>query len=104
MNNEELELSILRSLGKVTTQKNIADELGYSVGKINYILKALALKGLLKVENFYNNENKRLYSYLLTPKGLEEKIALTTKFIERKKAEYEMLQSELEMMNNLKGN
>jgi EPS-associated MarR family transcriptional regulator len=98
LTNEELELSILRSLGRVTTQKTLADELGYSVGKINYVLKALGAKGLLKVENFYNNQNKKQYRYLLTPKGLEEKISLTQKFIKRKKEEYEMLQHELEMM------
>ncbi|MDT8338771.1 MAG: MarR family EPS-associated transcriptional regulator, partial [Sulfurimonas sp.] len=97
---EELELSILRSLNKVTTQKTLADELGYSVGKINYVIKALGAKGLLKVENFYNNQNKKQYRYLLTPKGLEEKITLTQKFIERKKEEYETLQTELEMMKS----
>ncbi|QFR42544.1 MarR family EPS-associated transcriptional regulator [Sulfurimonas xiamenensis] len=102
MTNEELELSILRSLGRVTTQKTLADELGYSVGKINYVLKALGAKGLLKVENFYNNQNKKQYRYLLTPKGLEEKISLTQKFIKRKKEEYEMLQRELAAMK-LKG-
>lgn len=102
MTNEELELSILRSLGRVTTQKTLADELGYSVGKINYVLKALGAKGLLKVENFYNNQNKKQYRYLLTPKGLEEKISLTQKFIKRKKEEYEMLQSELEMMKGIR--
>jgi EPS-associated MarR family transcriptional regulator len=101
LTNEELELSILRSLGRVTTQKTLADELGYSVGKINYVLKALGAKGLLKVENFYNNQNKKQYRYLLTPKGLEEKITLTQKFIKRKKEEYEMLQHELEMMRKI---
>jgi len=101
LNNEELELSVLRSLGRVTTQKTIAHELGHSVGKINYILKALAQKGLLKVENFYTNENKMQYRYLLTQAGVEEKITLTTKFIQRKKAEYEILQAELEIMHSL---
>ncbi len=100
MTNEELELSILRNLNKVTTQKTLADELGYSVGKINYIIKALGVKGLLKVENFYNNQNKKQYRYLLTPKGLEEKITLTQKFIEQKKEEYEALQAELEVMKS----
>ena len=101
LNNEELELSVLRSLGRITTQKTIAHELGHSVGKINYVLKALAQKGLLKVENFYTNENKMQYRYLLTQAGVEEKIALTTKFIQRKKAEYEILQAELEMMKEI---
>ena len=96
MTNEELELSILRTLPNATTQKTLADELGYSVGKINYVIKALCAKGLLKVENFYNNQNKKQYRYLLTPKGLEEKITLTQKFIE----EYEALQAELEAMKS----
>lgn len=93
---EELELSILRNISKVTTQKNLANELGYSVGKINYVLKALGDKGLLKIENFYNNKNKLQYKYLLTEEGMKEKITLTKKFIARKKKEYEELESELD--------
>ena len=92
---EELELSILRSLNKVTSQKSLAKELGHSVGKINYVLKALGDKGLLKIENFYNNKNKLQYKYLLTEEGMKEKITLTKKFIDRKKKEYEELQAEL---------
>jgi EPS-associated MarR family transcriptional regulator len=99
---EELQLSILRNITPSTTQKSLADELGYSIGKINYIIKALGQKGLLKVESFYNNKNKKQYQYLLTQKGLEEKITLTKKFIQRKKEEYEELQGELEMMNIVK--
>ena len=95
MSSEELELSVLRSVGKVTTQKTIAKELGYSVGKINYVLKALGDKGLLKIENFYNNKNKLQYKYLLSEKGFEEKVSLTKKFIIKKKKEYEELQEEL---------
>ncbi len=92
---EELELSILRSMDKITTQKTLAKELGYSVGKINYVLKALGNKGLLKIENFYNNKNKLQYKYLLTEEGMQEKVTLTKKFIARKKKEYEELQREL---------
>jgi len=83
-------------MGKVTTQKSIAKELGYSVGKVNYVIKALADKGLLKIENFYNNKNKLQYKYLLTEEGIKEKISLTEKFIKRKKEEYEMLVEDLE--------
>jgi len=97
---EELELSVLRSMGKVTTQKTIAKELGYSVGKVNYVIKALADKGLLKIENFYNNKNKLQYKYLLTEDGIKEKISLTEKFIKRKKEEYEMLVEDLETYRN----
>ncbi len=101
MTPEELQLTILRNITPTTTQKNLADELGYSIGKINYIIKALGEKGLLKVESFYNNKNKKQYQYLLTQKGLEEKITLTQKFIQRKKAEYEELQAELEMIKEM---
>ena len=68
------------------------------MGKVNYILKALIKKGLIKIENFSNSENKKNYKYLLTEQGIKEKIALTEKFIERKKREYEELQDELEKM------
>jgi EPS-associated MarR family transcriptional regulator len=98
---EELQLTILRNITPTTTQKSLADELGYSIGKINYIIKALGEKGLLKVESFYNNQNKKQYTYLLTQQGLEEKITLTKKFIQRKKEEYEELQEELEMMKKV---
>jgi EPS-associated MarR family transcriptional regulator len=96
--NEEAVLKILRLTDKVVTQKSIAQEIGYSVGKVNYILKALVDKGLIKVENFANSTQKKNYKYLLTKQGIEEKIKLTEKFIERKKREYEELQSELGLM------
>lgn len=98
MANEEAVLKILRLTDKVVTQKSIAQEIGYSVGKVNYILKALVDKGLIKVENFANSTQKKNYKYLLTKQGIEEKIKLTEKFIERKKREYEELQSELGLM------
>ena len=91
-------LAILRIAGGHTTQRDIASSIGYSVGKVNYILKALIEKGLIKIENFSNSENKKNYKYLLTEQGIKEKIALTEKFIERKKQEYEELQGELEAM------
>ena len=98
MQNDELTLAILRHAESIRTQKSLAEELGYSVGKINYVLKALIAKGLIKAENFATSTNKKQYRYLLTRKGLETKIALTEKFIERKKREYEELVIELEFM------
>ena len=98
MQTQELELCILRSVDKIKSQKTLATELGFSVGKINYVIKALTDKGLIKIENFYNNKNKLQYKYLLTEEGMKEKIILTKKFISRKKKEYEELQKELEMM------
>jgi len=96
---DELTLQVLRNLKGISSQKSLAKKLGYSVGKINYVIKALIDKGLIKVENFANSKNKRQYSYLLTNEGIKEKIALTKKFIERKKAEYEELQRDLDMMD-----
>ena len=96
MQNEELTLTLLRKVETIESQKSIANELGISVGKVNYVLKALIEKGLIKADNFYKAKNKRKYKYFLTQKGIEEKINLTKKFIEQKKAEYEELQRELE--------
>ena len=96
MKNEELTLTLLRKIEKAPSQKSIANELGISVGKINYVLKALIEKGLVKADNFFANKNKNQYKYLLTKDGIEQKIILTKKFIARKKAEYEELQRELE--------
>ena len=98
MQNEELTLTILRSVDEIDGQKSFAKKLGCSVGKTNYILKALMQKGLIKAENFISSQNKKKYRYLLTEEGIKEKVKLTKKFIERKKAEYEELQRELERM------
>jgi len=85
MQNDELVLSILRNAESIRTQKSLAEQLGYSVGKINYVLKALVKKGFIKAENFATSTNKKQYRYLLTREGIEEKIILTEKFIVRKK-------------------
>ncbi|RXI25363.1 MarR family EPS-associated transcriptional regulator [Aliarcobacter trophiarum] len=77
---------------------SLAKELDISIGKVNYILNALIDKGLIKVENFKNSNNKIAYKYLLTPKGVIEKFELTKYFIERKKLEYDELQKELEIL------
>ncbi|MCF6309086.1 MAG: MarR family EPS-associated transcriptional regulator [Sulfurimonas sp.] len=98
LQNEELTLSVLRNIENLKTQKSLADELGLSVGKVNYVLKALMEKSLIKVENFFANKNKNQYRYLLTQEGLQTKIKLTEKFMERKKAEYDELQKELALM------
>ena len=100
MSNEELELLLLKRAEGISSQKSLAKEIGFSVGKVNYILKALVDKGFIKAEIFLNAENKRKYSYFLTDDGLKEKVTLTKKFITRKKAEYEELQRDLEMMCN----
>jgi EPS-associated MarR family transcriptional regulator len=101
LQNEELTLSVLRNIDTLKSQKSLADDLGISVGKVNYVLKALIEKGLIKAENFFENKNKNQYKYLLTEKGFKEKVLLTKNFIQRKKAEYEELQRELEVMRKI---
>ena len=96
MSNEELELIILKSAENIVSQRSLAKEIGFSVGKVNYVIKALADKGFIKAESFLNSQSKQKYSYLLTDEGVKEKISLTQKFIIRKKAEYEELQRDLE--------
>jgi len=98
LQNEELTLNVLRNISELKSQKSLASKLGLSVGKINYVLKALSEKGFLKVENFFANKDKNQYKYLLTQKGIQEKISLTEKFIEIKKIEYDELIDELEKM------
>ena len=83
---------------------SLANEIGFSVGKINYVLKSLVDKGFIKAERFITSDNKSQYKYLLTEKGMGEKIQLTRKFIFRKKAEYKELQRDLEIDTlNFKG-
>ena len=104
LTNEYHTLQILRNIREDVSQPSIAKEVGFSVGKVNFILQALVEKGLVKSERFLASNNKMKYSYLLTDDGVKEKMTLTRKFIERKKAEYETLQSELEADNLKWGN
>lgn len=82
------------------SQRELAQELGISLGKVNYCLKALIGKGLVKVSNFRNNNNKLAYMYLLTPSGIEEKSAITLSFLKWKMQEYEALQAEIEVLRS----
>ena len=79
-----------------STQRTLAKDLGFSLGKLNYCLKALQAKGLIKIQNFKNNPDKLRYMYVLTPKGISEKAKLTLNFMKRKFAEYEELKKEIE--------
>ena len=79
-----------------STQRELAEELGFSLGKLNYCLKALQNKGLVKIQNFKKNPNKINYFYVLTPKGISEKTKLTINFMKRKMKEYDELKKELE--------
>ena len=78
------------------SQRKIANELGISLGRVNFCLQALIQKGLIKANNFRNSSNKRAYLYLLTPKGIEAKAIVTAQFLKIKLAEYESLKRELE--------
>jgi EPS-associated MarR family transcriptional regulator len=85
------------------SQRKIADELGISLGRVNFCLKALVKKGLVKVNNFRNSEHKRAYLYLLTPKGIEAKAHVTAEFLRIKLQEYEALKRELEELQREAG-
>jgi len=77
------------------SQRELAKDLGVSLGKVNFCLKALIEKGLLKATNFRNSQNKLAYMYLLTPSGVEEKSKITLRFLKTKMREYELLQEEI---------
>jgi len=80
------------------TQRELARELGISLGKANYCLKALMAKGWVKVRNFRNSNKKAAYLYILTPKGIEEKVNVTSSFLRRKIAEYDLLSKEIDRL------
>lgn len=81
------------------SQRELASELGFSLGKLNYCLKALKDKGLIKINNFQKNPNKLGYVYMLTPKGITQKTKLTLDFMKRKMNEYDELKSEIDQEN-----
>ena len=91
------DLNIMRKIQNrpELSQRQLAQELGFSLGKINYCLNALKIKGLIKISNFKKNNNKLNYFYILTPKGFIKKTNLTLKFMKLKMAEYDELQKEL---------
>jgi EPS-associated MarR family transcriptional regulator len=91
---------ILKSLEQDSnfTQRQLSNNLGVSLGKVNYCIKSLVEKGFIKVNNFRNNKNKIQYAYLLTPKGIEEKSKLTLDFIRIKTQEYNTLKQEIESL------
>lgn len=80
------------------TQRELAEKLGVSVGGLNFCLKALMEKGLVKMQNFTTSKNKFGYVYVLTPRGIAEKANLTTSFLKRKMAEYDALKEEIETL------
>ena len=100
MSKKQNKFQILKSLEQYSrpTQRQLSNDLGVSLGKVNYCLKSLIEKGFIKVDNFRNSNNKIQYSYLLTPKGIEEKAKLTLDFIRIKTQEYDILKQEVESL------
>lgn len=82
------------------SQRQLAAEMGVSLGKANYLLRALVEKGLVKLGNFSKNPNKRNYAYILTPAGMEEKTRITLAFLRRKQAEFEAIRREIEALES----
>ena len=97
MNNQDIRLDLLRKLesNPQFTQRELSREMSVSLGKVNYCIKKLTEKGLIKLTNFSHNPNKIGYAYLLTPSGIEEKSRLTFSFLKRKIVEYEILKKEI---------
>ena len=97
MNSQDIRLDLLRKLesNPQFTQRELAKEMGVSLGKVNYCMKKLTEKGLVKLTNFTHNPNKMGYAYLLTPQGIDEKSRLTFSFLKKKVIEYEILKKEI---------
>ena len=107
MKNSDDQLNLLRLVDKnpEIAQRELAKNLNFSLGKLNYCLKALKTKGYIKIKNFSTNNNrfnlksKNNYFYILTPKGINIKTRLTINFMEKKMKEYEQLKKEIEIVN-----
>ena len=97
MKNTQDHFDVLRRIEKSpeSSQRELAEKLGFSLGKLNYCLKALQFKGLVKIENFKRNPKKINYIYVLTPKGISQKTKLTLNFMKSKMREYDELKAEL---------
>ena len=103
---EETHFRIMRLLqdNPDLTQRELASQLGISVGSLNYCLNALIDKGFVKMANFQKSKNKFKYVYLITPQGIAEKVALTSRFLKRKMEEYEALKIEIAALKLETGN
>ena len=97
MNDNQDHFNVLRKIKTKpdSNQRELAEELGFSLGKLNYCLKALRNKGLIKMKNFERNPRKINYIYVLTPRGIAEKTKLTINFMQRKMQEYDELKKEI---------
>ena len=102
MKNEQDQFEVLRKIKKTpeSSQRELAEKLGFSLGKLNYCLKALQKKGLVKLQNFQKKTNKISYlQYVITPKGISERTNLTINFMKKKMKEYDELKRELKKIN-----
>ena len=101
MDENQDHFNVLRKINQKpkSTQRELADELGFSLGKLNYCLKSLKQKGLVKIKNFKKNPNKINYFYVLTPKGITAKTKLTINFMKIKMMEYDELKKEVKGTN-----
>ena len=98
MKNEQDQFEVLRKIRETpeSSQRELAEKLGFSLGKLNYCLKALQKKGLIKLQNFQKKTNKISYlQYVITPKGISERTKLTINFMKKKMKEYDELKEEL---------
>ena len=104
MEDNQDHFEILRKIKKKpqSSQRELAQELGFSLGKLNYCLKALKEKGLIKLNNFKKNNNKLGYAYILTPTGIAQKMELTINYMKRKMQEYDELKKEYKELKNSK--
>ena len=95
--NSQDQLNVMRKIGKNPnlTQRDLADQLGFSLGKLNYCLKELKIKGFIKMNNFKKSKNKMKYIYILTPSGITARTKLTINFMKRKMQEYDELKKEI---------
>lgn len=100
MSTEEAQYKLLKLLAEQPelSQRQAAQLLGISLGKVNYCLQALIRRGWVKARNFKSSRNKAAYTYLLTPHGMEQKARLTLRFLQAKVREYEALKIEIEQM------
>ena len=98
MKNNQDHFNVLRKIKNKpqSTQRELANELGFSLGKLNYCLNALKIKGLIKMRNFGKNPNKINYIYVLTPRGIAAKTKLTLNFMKQKMKEYDELKKEIQ--------
>ncbi len=101
MISDEISYKLLKILenNPAINQRELSRQMDMSLGKVNYCLKALIGRGMVKARNFYNNDNKRVYKYLLTPAGIRQKTLITARFLKKKLLEYEELKVQIDELS-----